>query len=331
MDKSTDRQNDRQKLKLIILWDILRQNTDEEHPLSTNELIYKLEDYGINIERKTLYEDIKVLQANGYEVMCARGKSNKYYVEDRDFDVAELRVLMDCVQSASFITQKKTKDFISKIASLAGSRRGEVLKQNIVWFDTIKHSNEMIYYNIDSLNVAILKKKKASFRYFHYDTAKNKVYTRQEKYEVSPVALIFTMDNYYLVTYSEKYKEFVNYRIDRMDDVEVLDIDLSQKVLDQKEKMPEYKTKIFEMYSGKQKVAEFIADNSLVDVIMDKFGEKTVMKKLDDKTFTFKVNVLASPTFYSWITTFGSRLKLVGNDELVSEYKQFLQQALSNL
>lgn len=322
---------DRQRIKLMLLWDLLRQNTDEEHPLSTNQIIYKLEELGVSVERKTLYEDIRILQANGYEIMCARDRANRYYVEDRDFDVPELRILLDCVQSATFITPKKTKDFVSKIATLAGTQRAEVLKQNIVWFDTIKHSNEMIYYNIDSLNKAILEKKTASFMYFHYDTHKRKVYKRDTKYTVSPVALIFTLDNYYLVTYSEKYGNFVNYRVDRMDNVEVGEEKVSEKVLEQRDKMPEYKSKIFEMYGGKSKVAEFVAKKSLVDVVMDKFGEKTVMREFDDERFSFKANVLASPTFYSWVATFGQDLKLIGDAELVEEYKKFLQNALNSL
>ena len=322
---------DRQRVKLMLLWDLLRQNTDEEHPLSTNEIIYRLEDLGIAIERKTLYEDIRVLQANGYEIMCARGRSNKYYVEDRDFDVAELRVLLDCVHAATFITPKKTKEFVSKIASLAGTSRSKVLKQNMVNFDTVKHSNEMIYYNIDSINKAIVDKKQLSFSYFHYDVNKKKVYKRDERYIVSPVALIFTIDNYYLVTYSEKYNTFVHYRVDRMDNVQVEDASISQKVIEQRDKMPEYKSKIFEMYGGKQKVAEFIADNSLVDVVMDKFGEKITMRSVDDNTFTFKANVLASPTFYSWVATFGKRLRLVGDSELVENHKAFLKEAFEIL
>lgn len=325
--KSTDRQ----RIKLMLLWDLLRQNTDEEHPLSTNQIIYKLEELGVAVERKTLYEDIRILQANGYEIMCARDRANRYYVEDRDFDVPELRILLDSVQSATFITPKKTKDFVSKIASLAGTQRAEVLKQNIVWFDTVKHSNEMIYYNIDSLNKAILEKKTASFMYFHYDTRKQKVYKRDTKYTVSPVALIFTLDNYYLVTYSEKYGSFVNYRVDRMDNVEVGKENVSAKVLEQRDKMPEYKSKIFEMYGGKPKVAEFIAKNSLVDVVVDKFGEKIVMRDIDAEWFTFKANVLASPTFYSWVATFGQDLKLVGDGELIEEYKKFLQDAIDTL
>lgn len=167
--------------------------------------------------------------------------------------------------------------------------------------------------------------------YFHYDTHKRKVYKRETKYVVSPVALIFTLDNYYLVTYSEKYGSFVNYRVDRMDNVEVGNEHVSEKVLEQRDKMPEYKSKIFEMYGGKPKVAEFIAKKSLVDVVLDKFGEKTMMRDVDDERFTFKANVLASPTFYSWVATFGQDLKLIGDNNLVCEYKNFLIDALNSL
>ncbi len=321
-----------QKLKLLKLLELLSTNTDEEHPMSTNQIIWKLEELGIKVERKTLYEDIKLLQENGYEIMCTRDRANKYFVEDRSFDVAELRVLLDSVQSAKFITHKKTAELVTKIASLAGSNRAELLKRNIVWFDTVKHSNEGIYYNIDTLNSAILSGKKASFMYFDYDLSGRKVYRRRmERYVVSPVALIFTNDKYYLVEYNDKRDALVHYRVDKMDACLVEKSAISEKALRQKEKMPSYKTQLFDMYGGEKRVAHFEADESLIDLVIDKFGEKTNMEMIGGKRFHFKVNVHAAPTFFAWITTFGNKIKLTGDEELVKGYKEFLQKATENV
>lgn len=321
-----------QKVKLLKLYELLKQYTDENNPMSTYDIIEKLLSMGINVERKTVYEDIKTLNENGYEIMTCREKTNKYYVEDRNFNPAELRILLDSVQAASFITPKKTAEMVDKISSLAGSRRGELLKKNIVWFDTTKHSNEMIYYNVDSINQAIEEGKQLTFKYFSYDTKLNKLYRKNgEAYTVSPVALIFTDDNYYLVTFSEKYSSFVHYRVDRMDTVTVTNKDISDTVLRKKEQMPKYKNKIFDMYGGKSKVGEFLADITIVDAVTDQFGEHLVMHDNKDGTMRFKANVTMSPTFFAWLASFGKKLRLLGDEELLSGYKEFLNEAISNL
>lgn len=320
-----------QKIKLLKLLELLTEHTDEQNPMSTNQIIYALEEMGIKVERKTLYEDIKLLTENGYEIMCVRDRANKYYVEDRSFDVAELRVLMDSVQSAKFITPKKTEELALKIANLAGSNRGEVLKRNVVWLDTVKHTNEAVYYNIDTLNTAIVQGKKASFQYFDIDISGKKVYRKvAKKYEVSPIALIFNADNYYLVEYNEKHSSLVNYRIDKMDSVCVIEEEISERAKSQKTKIPTYKAELFDMFNGEKRVATFEADSSLVDVIIDKFGQKVRFERNGDKII-FKVNVHIAPTFYSWITIFGKKIKLLGDQKLVDGYKKFLADAMESV
>ncbi len=317
-----------QKVKLMKLYEILKQNTDENNPMTTYDIIKRLDDMGISVERKTVYQDIKTLNENGYEVMQVREKANCYYVEDRSFSIAELRILLDSVQAATFITPKKTVEMVEKIAELGGSQRAEILKKNIVWFDTAKHSNEMIFYSVDRINDAIADNKQISFKYFGYTTNIQKVYRKDgEKYVVSPVALIFTDDNYYLVTYSEKYSSFVHYRVDRMENVTVEDSEISPSAIKQRELMPKYKNRIFDMYGGKAKVAEFIADITLVDSVTDKFGEYLMMYDQGNGTFKFKANVIMSPTFYAWVAVFGKKIKIVGDEELIQGYNEFLDNA----
>lgn len=185
------------KIKLLKLWEILSQDSDEDHPLSTKRILEKLKCQGIECDRKTLYEDIRLLNEYGYEVLCEKGQhSNRYCVVDRSFDVPELHILMDAVQAAGFITEKKTAELVNKIASLGGSNRAEVLKTNLVHFNTTKHSNENIYYSVNEIGEAILSEKKLSFLYFDYNEKRERVFRKEgSRYVVNPVATVFFNDN----------------------------------------------------------------------------------------------------------------------------------------
>ncbi|MBQ3589491.1 MAG: WYL domain-containing protein, partial [Clostridia bacterium] len=250
------RENSR-KIKLLRLWEILRQETDENHPMSTNEIIARLKKEGIDVDRKILYTDIDLLNENGYEVLCEREKSNKYYVIDRSFDIPEVRILMDAVQAAGFITEKKTKVLIDKIAELAGSRRAEVLKENITEFSTVKSENENIYYSIDTIVSAREENKQIGFYYFDYNIKKEKVFRKDKKapevnkwYVVNPVETVYENDQYYLICYDDKHKTLANYRIDRMDRVSVLDTPINKYDEIEKIDLSKYKRQQVDMYSG---------------------------------------------------------------------------------
>lgn len=169
------------KIKYLKIWDILRQETDEQHPISTPDLIARLEACGIACDRRTLYRNIEELNENGYEILVKKGKPNGYYVEDRSFDIPEIQILMDAVQAASFITDKKTPVLIDKIAQLAGSQRAEVLKSNIVQFGTVKGSNESIYYSVNEISQAIIEKRKIGFYYFDFDIHHKRKYRNQKR------------------------------------------------------------------------------------------------------------------------------------------------------
>ena len=213
----------KQKIKILKLYEILSSESDENNPLSTQYLIERLKAEGISVERKTLYDDIALLNECGYEIMQVRKKQNMYYVSDRSFDVAEIRILIDAVEASSFITPEKTNRLVNKIASLAGSHKGKVIKNNIVVFDTTKRDNEQIYYNVFNINEAIIAKKKISFKYFKYNAKGEKTVMRNDKpYTVNPIATMVSNDNYYLICSSDKYKDVAHYRIDRMDNVKIM-------------------------------------------------------------------------------------------------------------
>lgn len=215
------------KVKLLKLLELLRQTTDEQHPLTTNQICARLSEMGIPCDRRTLSQDADVLNSMGYEIMSRmEGHEKVYYVEDRNFSIPELKILIDAVQAASFITDKKSEELIQKIAALGGTHRAEVLTRNQVSFNHRKHSNESIYYNVDSIEEALLNHKKISFRYFDLRLHKEKCYRRNgAAYILEPVTLVARDDNYYLLGKSDSRKGLTNYRVDRMERVVVLDED----------------------------------------------------------------------------------------------------------
>ena len=329
------RENSR-KIKLLRLWEILRQETDENHPMSTNEIIARLKKEGIDVDRKILYTDIDLLNENGYEVLCEREKSNKYYVIDRSFDIPEVRILMDAVQAAGFITEKKTKVLIDKIAELAGSRRAEVLKENITEFSTVKSENENIYYSIDTIVSAREENKQIGFYYFDYNIKKEKVFRKEKKapevnkwYVVNPVETVYENDQYYLICYDDKHKTLANYRIDRMDRVSVLDTPINKYDEIEKIDLSKYKRQQVDMYSGEVKKVVFNASKTMLDVIFDKFGTLARLSDNGDGTVKCSVEVQVGPMLIAWLCSFDARIKVVSPPSVVNKVRAHLEKTLS--
>lgn len=319
-----------QKIKLLRVLEILRMYSDEEHPLSTNDIIRMLKEQGIDCARKSLYDDIKVLNEYGYEIMCVRSTQNLYYVTDRTFDIAELKILLDAVQAASFVTERKTRDLVCKIANLAGSHRADLLLENVVRFNTRKHTNESIFYSVDALDRAVLCKKKASFLYFDYDANGGRVFRRnKERYAVSPVALVFSDDNYYLIAYSDKYGDFSNFRVDRMEDVRLEDEDIPDIAAIKNFDVNSYKSQAFSMYGGETAEVAMLVSETMIDAVMDKFGEQTAFFGQGDGWYKIYVNVQLSPTFYGWCAIFGDKIKLLSPKSAVDGIKSALEQSFS--
>ena len=316
------------KIKLLKLWELLSQETDPEHPMGTPEILERLRAMGIDCDRRTLYDDVKTLNSYGYEVECTRGASNEYSVDMDSFDVTELRILMDAVQAAAFITEKKTKEFVDKIASLAGSRRAEVLKQNIVAFNTTKSTNEHIYYAVNEIATAINERKKISFTYFRYDTNHEPVFKLTEDgqvktYVVNPYATIFSDDRYYLVCYDDKHKTMSHYRVDRMERVKVLDEDIEPCDEVKRFDIQSHKKQVFSMFTGEKRRVTLEADSDaeMIGVIFDKFGD--IKLNVRDDKVTFETEVQISPTFIAWCCSFGNRLRVVSPPTVVHEVKQY--------
>lgn len=319
-----------QKIKLLKLMEILRQETDEDHPLKTCELCERLVAMGISCDPRTLSRNIKLLNEYGYEIMTRQFYHDKgYYVCDRSFSVPELKILIDAVQAASFITDKKTDELIDKIAELGGSNRASILKDNIVHFNTRKHSNETIYYSVYALEEAIRTDKKVIFRYFDIDENGQRIYRRDgHHYVVEPVALVFNEDNYYLICYSSRYDNTANYRVDRIENVEVIDDDITEKAKELRGSVSGYTESVFRMYGGQPETVTLRFDDKLIGAVYDKFGEAVDMKRIDENSIEATVSVQISPTFWGWLFQFEGKMNIIRPEKLKSEYKRKFQKLI---
>lgn len=318
-------QDNCQKIKLLKLYELLRQETDEDHPLTTMSIVARLEEMGISCERRTVARDMAILNEKGYEIMCRQvGKEKGYYIEDRSFSVPELKILIDAVQAAGFITDKKTAALIDKISDLGGSHRAELLKSNMVCFNTRKHTNEAILYNIGFLEEAIQERKKVVFCYYDLNEKREKIYRRNgHHYIVEPVALVFNEDNYYLIAYSASHDNTTNYRVDRMEKVNVTDEFITEKALDLRDRVNEYTEQAFKMYGGDQENITIQFIDKLIGVVYDKFGESTKITRIDKDNCIATVRVQISPTLWGWLFQFVGQMKIISPDTVIEKFKEY--------
>ena len=318
------------KIKLIKLLELLRQRTDEDHPLSTNQICAILGAMDVPCDRRTLTGDVAALNELGYEIMTTTvGHEKAYYVEDRNFSVPELKILMDAVQAASFITEKKTAELIEKLAALAGEHRAALLKRNMVSFNTRKHRNEKILYTIDRLEEAILKQKKVIFLYFDLDEKGNRVYRRGgHQYVVEPVALVFNEDNYYLTSYSSRHASTSNYRVDRMDGVELIEETCTESAIALREQVAAYTEQAFKMFGGQTEDLVLEFPRGLTGAVYDRFGEGTPMMAAGENRCIATVKVRISPVFWGWLFQFAGQMRLLSPPHLVEEYKEQARKVL---
>ena len=317
-------QDNYRKIKLLKLLELLRADSDENNPITTSQLCCRLEEMGIVCDRRTLSKDIALLNEHGYEIMDTTvGHEKGYYIEDRGFSVPELKILIDAVQASAFITEKKTKELVEKLAELGGNHRAELLKGNMVCFNTRKHSNEQIFYNVDALEQAIEQQKKVLFRYFTLNEKGEKVYRRDgHRYVAEPVALVFNEDNYYVMTYSSRHEGTATYRLDRMDAVTMIEESIGEKAVALRQEMAEYTEQVFKMYSGRLEDVVLEFKDNLVGVVFDKFGESTPMIRVGQEKCVATVKVRVSPTFWGWLFQFAGEMRILSPQWVIDGYRQ---------
>lgn len=302
-----------QKLKIMYLMKILLEKTDEEHTITVPEMISELSKLGISAERKSVYDDIEYLKLFGIDICSRKSKTTDYFVASRDFELPELKLLVDSIQSSKFITHKKSLELISKIEKLTSSHNAKKLHRQVFVSNRVKTLNERIYYNVDRIHEAILKNRKITFKYFDIDVNKKQVYRKNgDLYIENPIALTWDDEKYYLITFKEKYNDYVHFRVDKMDSIELSEEEraLPEKNFD----LSEYAKTMFSMFGGEETEVSIRFHNDLVGAIFDRFGTDVRIIKLDENHFITTIKVAISPHFLSWIISFGSRAKIVSPD-----------------
>lgn len=312
-----------QKLKLLYIVKFLMQNSDEEHPVSTAQIIEELASNGISAERKSIYDDIEALRLFGLDIIQLKGKNGGYYIGERDFELPELKLLVDSIQSSKFITQDKTYKLIKKIESLASVYDGQLLQRQVFVTNRVKSMNESIYYAVDVISDAITQNRKIRYKYFEYTVEKNRRYRHDGAfYEVSPFALIWDDENYYMLAWDSDAGKMKHYRVDKMEKVSLTDREREGIKEFEKVDMSAYTKTVFGMFGGEEQKVRLRFANHLVGAVLDRFGRDTIIIKDGDEHFTFTVNVVVSQQFLAWVFGFGSEAEIISPDEVREEMKK---------
>ena len=319
-----------QKIKLLRIMEFLRAESAEGKPISTSQIISYLNNIHISCERRTLYKDMDMLIESGANIVKTElGRENAYYMNEVSFSLAEVKTLIDAVQAANFVPADKTADLVEKLLSYAGVRRSEIVRDNIIFYNNHKHSNQDIFENIEQIELAIRQKKQVSFYYFDLDEKRNRVYRKEKKrYITDPVALVFSEDNYYLVAYSQKYQNAVNYRVDRMDTVEVEEEPICEEALIKKRKTETYTEQIFKMYNGEAETVTLEFAPEMLGAVYDKFGENLEIRHCDGGWLKIKITVQISPPFFGWVFQFKDRMRIVEPSRVADEYIDRIKSAI---
>ena len=301
--------SDNQKLKLLYIRDYLERNSDENHPVGAQELIGMLSRHGIECERKAIYSDIRALQDFGIDILNRRGKAGGYYIGSRNFELPELKLLIDAVQSSRFLTEKKSRELIKKLCQQCNRYDESLMHRDVVIDRRVKSMNETIYYNVDAIQEAISRGVQITFRYFDWNIDGTRRY-RDRDYIASPYGLCQDNENCYLLAHSPRHG-VTHYRVDRMTDIALTE----EKRVPCPEltgpRLVEHANQLFQMYSGDRASVKLRFHRSLTNVIIDRFGHDIMLIPDGEDHFTFLVDVVVSPMFLSWVIGFGDKAKIV--------------------
>lgn len=309
------------------------EKTDENHGLTINEIKDELESYGIKAERKSLYDDIEILQSFGLDICTVRTNTVKYYIGNRDFQIPELKLLVDAIQSSKFITRKKSLELIEKLGHLVSENESSQLRREVYVTNRVKTVNEHIYYNVDKIHNAISENKKISFQYFKWEldtTNGNKIVKTARKngeaYRVSPWALCWDDENYYLIAYDSEAEIIKHYRVDKMERIRLLKDERDGSELYKDFNPARYAKSVFSMFGGEECEVKLLVDNNFIGVIVDRFGSDLFIVKHDEHSFTVNVNVMLSPQFYAWVFGLGGGVRILAPERAILEFKDKISQ-----
>ena len=319
--------SDNQKLKILYIWDYLQRNSHDEKLVRTKELIAMLDrEHNIACDRKTVYSDIAALQDYGVDIISVPGKNGGYYIASRNFELPELKLLIDAVQSSRYLTEKKSRELIEKLCTQCNEHDASLMRRNVLVSGRVKSMNETIYYNVDSIQEAITQNKQITFRYFDWDLGCKRRY-REKEYLASPYGLCQDNENCYLLAYSERHG-ITSYRIDRMSDIKVCRErrtpcpELTGKALH------DHANRLFQMFAGDATTVKLRFHKDLLNVVIDRFGKETMLIPDGPEHFTFTVNIAVSPMFLSWVIGFGRKAQILYPQSVVEQCRALCLEAM---
>ena len=316
-----------QKLKLLYIKQLLEDQSDEEHPLTTQQILDHLAARDIHAERKSIYSDILCLQEFGMDIIHKPGRYGGYYLASREFELPELKLLVDAVQSSRFLTTKKSMQLIEKLSRLVSTHEAGTLKRQVVVSGRVKTMNESIFYNVDTIHDAIAQNSKITFSYTEWGLD-SKRHERPGLYEASPYSLIWDDENYYLVAHSQRHG-ITHYRVDKMVGIKITGekryIDPSAKKLSK----ASYGKNVFGMFGGETTSVRMRFHNSLVGVVIDRFGPETMLIPDGPSHFVFTMDVAVSPLFLGWLAGFGDRARIMSPQNVIDRYLELCAPSVS--
>ena len=321
--------SDNQKLKIFYILDYLKRNSHQDHPVRANELISMLDrNHNIACDRKTVYSDIAALQEYGVDIVSIPGRNGGYYIASRNFELPELKLLIDAVQSSRYLTEKKSRELIEKLCEECSVYDANLMRRDVLVSGRVKSMNETIYYNVDRIQDAISQNKQISFRYFDWGIDGKRKY-RSKDYKASPYGLCQDNENCYLLGHSPRYG-ITSYRVDRMSDIQILEIDRDPCPELTGKALTAHANQLFQMYSGDQVTVKMRFHRSMANAVIDKFGRNTMLIPDGEDHFTFTVSVAVSPMFLSWVIGFGPKAKILYPDSVIQQCVAMCREALEN-
>lgn len=323
-----------QKLKLSYLTKIMLAKTDDEHALTMPQIIEELEKYDVTAERKSIYSDFADMTDKlGIEIIKEQiGRETYYHVGAREFELAEVKLLIDAIQSSKFITQTKSRELITKIKCFVSEHQAKQLQRQVYINDRVKTMNESVYYNVDFIHTAINQNKKIRFKYFKWDISKKLVPRHNGDWFVaSPWALTWDDENYYMVAFDGLDQKIKHYRVDKMMRISIEDEKRDGKEEFKNFDMAEYSKATFGMYQGQKTKVKILFSNYMCGVFIDRFGKDISYRPIDEEHSELHVDVNVSPQFYGWIFSLGKDVRVVGPDEVVEQMREAAKEFLGNL
>ena len=319
--------SDNQKLKIFYILDHLQRNSHQDHPVRTSELLSMLErQHNISCDRKTVYSDIAALQDLGVDIVSVPGKNGGYYIASRNFELPELKLLIDAVQSSRYLTAKKSRELIEKLCTQCSVYDAQLMRRDVLVSGRVKSMNETIYYNVDAIQEAIAANKQITFRYFDWGIDGKRRY-RDKNYSASPYGLCQDNENCYLLAHSPRHG-VTSYRVDRMTEIQLTDEtripcpELTGKALNA------HANKLFQMYSGETTTVKLRFHRELTNVVIDRFGRDTMLIPDGEDHFVFTIDVAVSPMFLSWVIGFGKKAKILYPQSVIDQCKEMCREAM---